>query len=121
MTSNARVGETFPAPGGDQFAASESKYQRTQKVRVLATVFYVAAWNASMTSAGMRPRVDTLCPLRRAHSRIAALCSRSIAALPRPDPAERPRLRPPTRRPASTHCFKSFQSFAAFLEERSIS
>ena len=39
-----------------------------------------------MTSAGMRPRVDTLCPLRRAQSRIAALCSRSIAPRPRPEP-----------------------------------
>ncbi len=44
----------------------------------------MAAWKASMISAGIRPRVDTLWPLRRAHSRIAALCSRSIEARPRP-------------------------------------
>lgn len=31
-----------------------------------------------MTSAGILPRVDTLWPLRRAQSLIAALCSRSI-------------------------------------------
>lgn len=51
-----------------------------------------------MTSAGMRPRVDTLCPFRRAHSRIAALCSRSMAPRPRPEP-DRP---PPAAADAAT-------------------
>ena len=33
----------------------------------------------------------------------------------------RGRRRPPTRRPASIHCFRSSRSFFAFLAERSIS
>src|SRR5690606_14934577 len=82
-----------------------------------------AFWYASMTSAGMRPRSETVYPLARAHSRIFA-ASPLLLERPEEEP-ERPRRpgarRPPTRRALPIHGARASRSLAAFFSLRSIS
>ena len=89
-------------------------------VRVAQPPF--AALKASMTSALMRPRSETWCPLARAHSRIVVESEPTEVRLAGARPPL-PALRrwPPTRRPWPTHSASESRSRAAFSEARSIS
>lgn len=69
----------------------------------------------------MRPRSEISCPFWRAHSRTAAVCSRSLAA-GRADRGAAEDWRPlPPRRAAATKEARESRSRAAFSPDRSIS
>src|SRR4051812_11273008 len=60
-----------------------------------------------MTSAGIRPRGETLCPLRGGQSRGAGLFLRAIAARPRARPADRSALFAIDRGPSTARSGRS--------------